>query len=462
MTNSVTEFETGAEAVVAKQKLPRWLTWRGDVIQYKRNVPTRFLPFVSTDVVRISLETADVAKAVVARDRLNTLTEEHWVSLARGEGPNERDRYLAAIERARIEGFAYHPLGVLQSGPVLEMVNRLAVLEAKFPDFSSETKRKIAPDARQTAVALLGTAKDPVLTLSKLVETYEDLTRLERRMMSDAQRHKWRLPHVRAQRNLIDVVGDKPISEFTRGDALAFQAWWLDRIESEDLSAESANKDITHLGKMIDTISDRHDLDLPRKFRGLRFKTDGNRRPPFSTAHIRDVILKEGALDGLNVDARAIIMVLVELGARPSEIAGLRPQDVRLDAEIPHISIETYPGRILKTSFSQRTLPLVGVAIEGARLIRDGATRYRDKGGSLSATAGKFLYENKLLEREDQSLYSFRHSFKDRLTAAQAQDIVDAALMGHRFDRPSYGDGPTLDLKLEWVRKIAVSLAPPE
>ena len=83
--------------------------------------------------MRTSLEIGDVSKAVAARDRINALTEEHWGSLARGEGPNERDRYLAMIERRGLEGFAYHSMEVLRSGPVLEMINRLAVLKAKFP-----------------------------------------------------------------------------------------------------------------------------------------------------------------------------------------------------------------------------------------------------------------------------------------------------------------------------------------
>lgn len=462
VTDSVTEHETSDRTVMAKSTLPRWLVWRGEVIQFKRNVPRRYLRFVSSPVVRISLETADVTKAVIARDRLNTLTEEYWRSLARGEGPNERDRYLAAIERARLEGFTYQPLDALRSGTVTALLDRLAALEAKFPELGADTGAKISVDARQMAVAVLGTAKEPSLKLSNLVQVYEDLTRLDRRLMSDAQRHKWKLPHDRAQKNLLDVVGDKPIAEFSRADALTFQSWWLERIETENLSPESANKDITHLGKMIATISDRHDLDLPRKFRGLRFKVEGNKRPSFSTKHIREVLLAAGAFDGLNVDARAIVMVLVELGARPSEIAGLRPEDIRLDAEIPHISIESYPGRMLKTSFSKRTLLVLGVALEGAKLIRDGADAYKDRGGTLSATVGKFMYENKLLERDDQSLYSFRHSFKDRLTEAGAPDIVDAALMGHKFDRPNYGEGPSLALKLEWLTKIRITSAPGE
>lgn len=146
---------------------------------------------------------------------------------------------------------------------------------------------------------------------------------------------------------------------------MAFQAWWIERIETENLSEESANKDFTQIGKMIKKVSDLHDLALPRRFEGLRFQTSGN-RPPFSTKHIREVILADGALGGLNADARAVLYVMVELGARPSETSGPRPEDIRLDVAVPDTSIESYPGSALTTRHSVRMLPLVGIALIGA------------------------------------------------------------------------------------------------
>lgn len=443
------------ETMAKKERLPKWLVRRGRVLHYRRRVPERYARFDPRPFVSASCETADIAAAVVARDRLNAIFEALWKSLARGDDPNAKERHQAAIERCRLEGFTYMPAARLREMDDEDLVARLVRLGVLQEE--DDQRRKPGSDEQAVTPALLGLAREPQIALSQLLETYEDLTRDERRMMSDAQRHKWRLPHVRAQRSLVEVVGDKALADFGRGDALAFRAWWFERIETEELSPESANKDISHLGKMIATISDRHDMDLPRRFRGLRFAVEGGRRPPFSAQHIKDVILKPGALAGLNDDARAIVLVLVELGARPSEIAGLRPEDVRLDDAVPHLSIVSYPGRVLKTKHSARAMPLVGVAIEGARMIRDGANGYRDRGGSLSATVGKYLYENKLLENDDQSPYSFRHAFKDRLTAAGAPDLVDSTLMGHKFDRPSYGHGPTLELKLEWMQKTQVS-----
>ncbi len=127
------------------------------------------------------------------------------------------------------------------------------------------------------------------------------------------------------------------------------------------------------------------------------------------------------------------------------------------------------PGRFLfaekiamKTTFSERTIPLVGIAIDAAKVLRAGKKRYASKSNSLSAAVNKYLKENKLLEQKKQSLYSLRHAFKDRLTAASAPDIIDAELMGHKYGRPEYGSGPTLELKLDWLKKIALTVIPKE
>lgn len=441
---------------MAPPKLPRHLIWRGNQIQYKRAVPGRFREFVDTPVVRISLRTNDLATAVVLRDKIDAETERHWKTLASGSAPNERERYLAAIERARLEGFSYKSRDVVQSETIAELLERIEHLERRFGPVEANDQRP-STERQQLIAAMLGAASEPTFTLSGLVEVYEELTRDERRMMSDAQRHKWRLPHTRAQRNIIDVVGDKALQDFTRADALRFRSWWLDRIESDDLSAESANKDFSHIGKMIAAISDRHDLDLKRHFRGLRMEGEGGKRVPFSSSHILDRIVGGGALDNLNVDARAVLLVMVETGARPSEISGLRPADINLDGDIPFIRVAPYRGRVLKTRFSERDLPLVGVAVDGARMIRDGAQGYKDRGGALSAVVGKFFEERGLTEGEATSLYSLRHSFKDRLTEAGAPDLIDSALMGHKFDRPDYGKGPSLALKVEWLRRTQIT-----
>ena len=442
---------------MAKDSLPKWLVRRGGRIHYVRRVPARFSNLDRRDFVTVSCETDDVGRAIVARDKINALTEAYWRALARGEDPDARDRYRAAIAIARLHGFSYEPIDTLRDATVESLLDRIAALETMLnlsPD--AENGRSTARE-KQEVNAILGGEKEPGLRLSSLLETFEAMTRDERREKSEGQLHKWRLPRLRAIRHLRSVVGDKAVVDFDRGDAVAFRSWWSDRVIEEDMSAETPNKDLAVLSKMFSTVSDRLDLDLAPRFRGLRFDNVSESPPPFSPAFIRERLIAPGALAGLNDDARGVVLVMVETGARPTEIVNLRREDIRLDDTIPHISIEPYKGYSLKTRYSRREIPLVGVALEGAGLLAESRGRYRDKSGSLSATVNKYFSTNDLRESERHTLYSLRHSFKDRLTDASTPDIVDAALMGHKFARPAYGKGPTLALKLETIRKIAVS-----
>ena len=78
-----------------------------------------------------------------------------------------------------------------------------------------------------------------------------------------------------------------------------------------------------------------------------------------------------------------------------------------------------------------------------------GFTDYRDRSDSLSGTLSKYLHENNLMPSDQHTVYSLRHSFQDRLLAANAPDRVQADLMGYKFQRPAYVEGATLAHKLE-------------
>ena len=56
-------------------------------------------------------------------------------------------------------------------------------------------------------------------------------------------------------------------------------------------------------------------------------------------------------------------------------------------------------------------------------------------------------------------MYSLRHSFQERSLAVNTPDRVQADLMGHKFNRPAYGEGAALVHKLERLDKIRLKSA---
>ena len=164
-------------------------------------------------------------------------------------------------------------------------------------------------------------------------------------------------------------------------------------------------------------------------------------------------LLAKGALDGLNSEARAILLAMVNTGARPSEIANLTADRIRLEDKVPHISIEG-EERQLKSAYAKRVIPLCGVSLEAMRAHPEGFPRYRDKPG-LSATVNKYLRENGLAETPLHTMYSLLHSFEDRMIAAGVDDRIRRDLFGHRLDRERYGKGATLEHLQEIVQALA-------
>ena len=82
---------------------------------------------------------------------------------------------------------------------------------------------------------------------------------------------------------------------------------------------------------------------------------------------VKTRVLRPGALDGMNDEGRAVVLTIIETGARPSEICNLTEQVIKLDASVPHILIEPRLApddpREIKTTTSVRTVPLIGLAL---------------------------------------------------------------------------------------------------
>ena len=186
-------------------------------------------------------------------------------------------------------------------------------------------------------------------------------------------------------------------------------------------------------------------LGIKIDLKGLTFSAGAiEPRQPFAADWIRDRLLAPGALDGLNLEARVILLGMVNTGYRPSEAQGLLAHHIRLEATVPHISIEP-EGRTLKTETSKRVIPLTGVSLEAFRHCPEGFPRYRDN-RTLSATVNKYLREKGLLPSADHTMYGLRHSFEDRLLAASVDPRIRCYLMGHALDRQRYGAGASLEM----------------
>ena len=164
----------------------------------------------------------------------------------------------------------------------------------------------------------------------------------------------------------------------------------------------------------------------------------------------------------LDDEPRWLIALISDTGMRLAEAAGLLSEDIRLDTEIPYIKLCEHAWRTLKTSSSQRKIPLVGMSLWAAQRIKEQNTTFafpkhcneqKCNSNSASAALNKWL---KPRVPDDCVIHSFRHSLRDRLRAVECPaDIIDAIGgwttegVGHQ-----YGTGHNVEVMHNWLRKI--------
>ncbi|MBB4315499.1 hypothetical protein GGD82_003404 [Roseospira marina] len=286
---------------------------RGKTYHLRRRVPCRYEPVEPRKTVWISLHTDSETVARGKADRAWAQMIEAWEARLAGDTEDAEARYAAAQDLARVRGYRYLDVGRVARLPGEDLLDRVEAVPAPSG----------TPDSVE-ASALLGTVQDPAITLSRALDLYWTLAREKTLGKSPDQLRRWRNPRIKAVNNAIAVIGDKPIEDITRDDMLDFRQWWLERIESGDVGAGSANKDLIHLGAVLKTVNSVKRLGLDLPLGELAFREGEQRtRPPFSSRWIREKLLAPGALNGLNGEARAILLGMVNTGYRPSEGAAL-------------------------------------------------------------------------------------------------------------------------------------------
>jgi integrase len=448
---------------VTQKDQDRYLQLRAGNYQYSRKVPTSVAHLDDrAPLIRQSLKTTDLALARAKRDLLEEADDLLWASSLVGAPKDPaRQRHQIAMRRAEALGFTYRPAHVLAATASIEDIRE------RFDAFSPS--RMPAP----TGHAIVGMVETPAVTVSEAFDIYVDeIVPDELLNKSEAQRAQWKKVKQRAVNNFIELVGDKAMIDINRDDALKLHTLWRKRIAPKDRdvrashSASSGNRDIGNMRVLYDAyFSHVGDHDRVNPFARLSFKVSKKRsRPPFPTDWITGTIMRPGAMATLNDQARAIVLVLIETGARPSEIANLRPETIRLQHHVPHIAIEPHDDpddpREIKTASSERIVPLVGVALAAMQRHPAGFPRYRNRENHLSGALNKYFQDNGLFPSAKHKIYSFRHSFEDRMKEAGLDDELRKMMMGHTIDRPHYGSGGSLKWRLDELRRIELPFDP--
>lgn len=422
------------------------LMMRGKTWHLRRRVPAQYASVEPRSEVWVSLRTDSHQQAVKKAPAVWDSLVAGWEAQLAGRSEDGLVALEAARSIARSYGLEYKPIQDVVDLPLQELLARIEVLHRRDGTVNANA-----------APAVLGAVEMPSMTVSEALTEYWKMTPDRVRGKSADQKRRWENPRKKAIGNFIDVVGDKPVAQLERSDFLDFRAWWLQRLSEENLTPNSANKDIIHLADVLRTVDELKGFNLDLPLHKLTLKEgEKTERVPFSDNWIQEKLLADGALSGLNDEARAILIGMINCGYRPSEAAGLTVERIRLDHEVPHLLIAADSTRQIKNKTSRREIPLTGVSLEVFRAFPGGFPRYREKPASLSATVNSFLRENGLMESDRHVMYSLRHSFEDRMLRGRIDERIRRELMGHSLGRQKYGEGGGLAFKAAELERIAI------
>lgn len=178
-----------------------------------------------------------------------------------------------------------------------------------------------------------------------------------------------------------DDLQQLPNSRLVKGNARSLsprqliEAYKRGDVQAELLHAKTINKHLSGIKSILAFAEQRRDI-LTAPTAGVRAKVDRSVEAgrAFTTEELNRIFaqpLFTGSLDGLapngwrkpghvqiRDDRYWLPLVLLFTGARPSEVAGLRTEDVVIDHEVPHILIVPSDVRGLKNSKSKRMVPI--------------------------------------------------------------------------------------------------------
>ena len=429
---------------------------RGKTIYYQRAIPGDLQKRCGATRVKVNLNTTDLRTAARRITTINHEVEAEWARLKATPEAAPRSINAQALELLGQWGLT---VGGNNDGDALSLFHdSLDIKREKFARDDEDRYREAAgylsPVEVEAALLLGGKAKP---RLSAALEKYLSVH-------PKRDQPKFRHFAERAFNRAIASIGDKHIADVSRDDGHAL----IKRLRRDGLATGSIRRLLNSVQAVMATYIRETESKRGNPFAELAIPNEGDDEEeavPYAPKEFAQLI---AAARAKNDDPRWLVTMIADTGARLSEVAGLALDDIKLDAETPHIVIHPRPWRSLKNDASKRTVPLVGNALWAAQQVHKNAVagqrfafpRYTKEkkgtsGGSASATINKWIKEHVLL---DHTVHELRHTMADRLRNVQCPADVRLAIGG--WIRPgegeNYGDGYALKLKQKWLQKVAV------
>ncbi|NKM55854.1 tyrosine-type recombinase/integrase [Rhizobium anhuiense] len=422
--------------------------------EYRRQVPARLRVAVGKREIKKVLGSTET-EARAAYSKADADAEK---ILAKAKAPQAQQEMVRTAlmdfhsAKRRVEELGINPSAPVYSdegGYDAETMARDAHIESIARKYSldAEGHPDVTSPIESMMIALLGAGpkvKAPEPTFDDAVRIYIQ----EKHLLEPAE--KKQLLHVQLiAREFKAALNGKPpaLPGLKREHGRAVRDFMLTEKERQP---ESVERYLNTVRAIINMAIKEFDLECGNPFMDLEVKKDPtatrkSKRLPLPTDVLRKVTKRIHGHAG--EELQIIWDMLAGTGCRPSEVTGLRVEDVRVDATVPHIRIEWHDGRRVKDEITQRWVPLVGSALASARaaleLSKTGRRHkqaaahmlfptYGRLGGAGAASAAIISKHLRLFTTNPKHvLYSLRHNAKDNLRLAGVPVEVQNMILGH-------------------------------
>jgi integrase len=353
-------------------------------------------------------------------------------------------------------------------------VKALRAVLARHKGEPVETPPLIEPDQRNGAAAT-GTLKDALTGWQKerspstgVLAEYERATRLFSELHGDLQVANIKRSHARLFREALQVMPRHRAGELLHMPLPELAEWGRKHTEAQKITTPTLNKLLggVQTVAMWARTSGMIPEDLPWSdpFSRMRLVEDASDRDAFTVDELNMLfatpVFTKGERPAPGKGDAAFWLPLLGLysGARRSELSGLRVKDVQEIERVPCFSFveDKRTGRTLKSSTAARTVPIHPQLITLGWLRYVAAVRSRDGDGAwlfpqispqLPAAIkawtkwfSRFLRDTVVTDHT-KVFHSFRHTFKDALRTAGANEDLNDALLGQKNSSVGRGYG---------------------
>ena len=262
----------------------------------------------------------------------------------------------------------------------------------------------------------------------------------------------------RAIKDVVSLLNDRPINQYTTIDASKFRDHMLKR----KLASSSVKRVFAIIRSIINITIREHGISCNNAF-SRTFIPDLNDIKKRQPIPIETIINIQKECYQINDPNRWLIALISDTGMRLAEATGLLCSDLNLDETIPFVNIAPHTSRRLKTKSSERQIPLVGASLWAAKQIihynnaKYAFPKYTNnqlcKTNSASAALNKWLNPR---VPDGCVIHSFRHSMRDRLREVNCPTEMIDQIGGWSDNKVGslYGNGYSLIRVSEELSKI--------